>query len=798
MFLRDYLRVLVPLFVAFTAYHSVVVPVLEPRATKPLERWSSQAIPQGDDWWDQYFQEGDWQRDKTTPPLVVKTSTAVLLYRTREQKNETRWLIKPLTILLPQRSDGTAKRAILIKSMEGAEIQFKSKVDWTTELPPVESGQILGDISIYSPPDDAVKNNGMLISARDIRINKREIWTNQQIKMQLGNSIVEGRQLFVYLDKDLLTPTQLDSKNESPFNGLDRMELTYVDHVHIGLEPGGLLPRKDIPDIAERPAHATVTCEGAFEFQFHQSQATLKRKVQMKHMVQGLPVDTFDCDQLQMTVGWKGRQPAAPVSSSNNTGANWSVERLEALGSTGRDSRDHSGWLKLIAPGMQAEAHGQHLVMDMVNGIVNLRNRLPGATAREMTNVYLKRESVQVWSPEVQYQTAAAVSNSFDDASKNKIVQNKNRLGALLADGAGRAQMGNKGDAWTLSWGERLIVRPDPNDSDKDLVDIKGSANIYNDSQGRFRAEQLFLWLNPMTPALAAQLAPLYPDGNLPQAVPDRMEADGKVDVDSPTLRASVEKMQVWFGYQANPLPSSAPRTVSNPTASTNVVSAVISATPTGNLLANSYTSGPQQGDQAINSSLNLGERNLGERTLGGPPLNLLPPTGAPTPPLRQPISPPKSSSRNDVLATKPTSPLVVTASKMLAKVTRLGDETRIDDMILEGNLTLTKSQLTDDTPWPLTVIGDRLELKQVQQDASDITIVGRPAEVKLGSGKVVAPELILKQSDNQISINHPGSLLIPIEALQKNMSSSEAAASLVSLPGNGIAGNGNGNTLWN
>jgi len=774
MYLRDYFRVLVPLLLAFAAYHVAVVPFLEPKSDHQGRKYEGTTLSPREDWWEAFFLEGDWQRDKKTPPRVVKTDSATLLFQTREQKSETRWLVKPLTILIPQRDSGTAKQAILIKNEEGAEIEFETAVDWTQELPPVVSGQLLGEITIYSPPEDAFKNNGMLINARGLFINKRQIWTNEKIKLQLGNSIVEGRYLQIFLDKDLLTAEQPNLRNKSPFNGLDSLELTYVERVYIGLEPGGLWPRKDIPDISKRAAHATLNCGGSFKFQFHQSQATLKRGVHMEHRVDGLPVDTFDCEELNMFVGWKGKQTPEPSSRTNTSGSNWTVERLVALGAAGKDNRDHSGWLKLIAPGMQAEAVGQHLEMDMLNGIVTLSNRLPGATAREMTPVYLRHESVQVWSPEVHYQSADALANSSDDPGRSNEPINKNRLGALVADGAGRAQMDSNDDSWKLSWGERLIVRPDPNDLSKDVVDIKGSANISCTAHGRFRAEQLYLWLTPVSPELAAKLASQYPDGKVPQALPDRMEADGRVDVNSPILRATVEKMQVWFAYQ-------------------QPIAAINSQPPQSTLVEASDTrNGPSPliGNKWIgnNPLTSVAAIPTGQafppiqNTLPGA-LSLLPSTGMAAPPLKQPISPSNPSVKNGFLTANPSSPLIVTAKTMRAKVLRSGSQNRIEDLILEGSIELTKNQLSEESPWPFTITGDQLQLSQMQNDASDITIVGQPAKVTVGSGWVIAPELKLKQSQSQFWIDHPGELVIPVEALQKSLATPTSNTNLVSLP---------------
>ncbi len=745
-FLRDYFRVLIPLCIAFAIYHATVVPLLEPGLYQQGKVWDASLTAMRDNWWEEFFAENEWQRDKQNPPRVLKTESSTLLFQSREQKSETRWLVKPLTILIRQRDSGNNKRAVLIRNNEGAEIQFKTAVDWTQELPPIVSGQLLGEISIYSPPDDADKNNGMLINARDLRINKRQIWTNQRIRLQLGNSLVEGSFLQIFLDKDLLASEQPSAHKKSPFNGLDRLELTYVERVHVGLEPGGLWPRKDIPDVASRPAHATLTCGGSFEFQFHHSLATLKKGVHMEHLVQGLPVDMFDCAELQMTVASQSKSvPPTPGPEAEKTGSNWKVERVEAFGAVGKNNSDHSGWLRLNAPGMQAEALGQHLDMDVVNGIVTLSNRLPGSTTREMMPVYLKKDEVQVWSPEVQYQSAAAIASASNDPAKLNPSRRINRLGAMLAQGAGRAQMESNGDTWKLSWGERLLVRPDPNETQKDLVDIKGSANISSATHGRFQAEQLYLWLIPTTPEQASELAAQSPQAKAPQWLPDRIEADGKVDVRSPSLRATVEKMQAWFTYPI----------------------AFADAAPSASQL-------PQASPAMAKSDPN----ELPMRTL----LNLTPSTGTNADPLKQPNARKNSQFSKGLLTANPVSPLVVTARTMRANILRKADESRVEDLVLEGNLTLTKNQLSEDSPWPFIVTGDVLQLGQTENGLSDITIVGQPAKVAVGSGWVEAPEMKLKQSDNQFWIDQPGKLLLPVEILQRH-TTQQNNSSLVSAP---------------
>ena len=57
-FLRDYLKILIPLLVAFAVYNAAIVPILEPSTVKQMDHWVMPAIPAGNDWWEDFFQEG--------------------------------------------------------------------------------------------------------------------------------------------------------------------------------------------------------------------------------------------------------------------------------------------------------------------------------------------------------------------------------------------------------------------------------------------------------------------------------------------------------------------------------------------------------------------------------------------------------------------------------------------------------------------------------------------------------------------------------------------------------------------
>ena len=760
-FWRSYLQTLIPLLFLFGGYQAIVVPLLEPKPRASKSKWVATNNPSTSEtqWWEHYFVEGAWQRKS---PLIIEREQCILLYQEREQITDTRWRFKPLTIVIPQGSEKGGKRAIFIENPRGAEIQFKSAFDWTAgHPPPVINGQLLGDIKIYSPPDPSSGQGEMLIETRDMRIDKRQIWTDKQIKMKLGDSELEGRYLSIYMDQDLLSDAPTTSPpTDSPFNGLDYLQLIYVDKVHLGLQPGGLWPSDRIPNAKQLPAYAKLDCRGRFVFQFHQSMATFMDGVHMEHHVEGMPVDTFDCNELKLNLGWSAAKTATqvttPAASSSQTSSQWKLNRLEATGLPGLDSNDQSRWIKLNAPGMQSEAYGQHLVMDFVNGMVSLSNVLPGTAPRNSSRVFLKRESFQVSSPQVQYQNPGLINTDNTIADK--------RLGWVLADGIGSAQMESENENWSLRWSKRLVIRPH---EDRDLIMIEGGANISSTQRGRFVAEKLNMWVTPVTPLLAERLRPHYPDGNIPDFVPELIQADGDVMVHSEELNAQVQSMAVRFSFP-------------------DITEPPIRDTVAPNASIANQRNGSTQGTGGAGPSSGL------VMTPATPPLSPPPSLPGAALPNGMPIPTPtlKTSPSSLGLSQRPvkkSSPINVTGNKLDATVSRMGNMSTIDSLTLEGNFTLTRDQLTDETQWPLTARGDKLVLLGESKDITNIHLVGTPAKISVGTGWVEANELQLSQTEQLFWIDHPGELMIPVEALQDTTPSaptpSNAIPTLLTTP---------------
>lgn len=731
-FRSEYLRAFVPLAILFAIYSLTFSRWVDSAPKNLAKRWETPPLKVTATWWEPFFKEDSWQRNG---PQSLETESGILLYKDRVEISERRWKIKPLTILIPQGSDenGKSRRAVFIENPEGAEIQFQSRPEWNAPHPPLETGLLLGKTLIYAPPESANSGDGLKIETSEIRIENRKIWTDKPISMRMGDSVIDGRHLTILLAQKLLSQ-DTGPKEKRPFEGLESMELFYVDQVHVGLKPGGLWPTKESQHQELRPAHAVLKCGGRFEFKFHQREAVLYGGVRMEHVVQGLPIDTFDCEELHLRVGLQS-QPNTPANNSVdpnlNKGAPWTIEELTAYGAVGRDHTDYSRWLKLNAPGMQAQAMGLTLFMDFLNGQVALSNTLPLTMPKDSSRVYLRREGLQIWCPEVQYNNPQIVQVR---QPIDKSPTGPNRLGAVSARGPGTAQLETRNEPWTISWGTKLLVRPD---GDKDVVTLDGSANVSNRVEGLFSADHLDFWLHPVDASLRKQLEPFYENGKVPHWLADRMVANRNVVIQSPTLQAKVENMQVAFIY---PTPESKPP-------EQTVAPANFQSTDT-----DTNWPGSQRGNLPNSPGV----------AFAAPTLN-----SGNSQPVRQPPQSLASNTPSYFGATNKThSPFIVLSKTLEAVIRNTGGESAIHALTVQGDFKVQKQQLSDSAPWLFEARGEQFRLQRSPSDLANVHLVGAPASIALGSGWIVAPEFSFSQTEHAFWIDHPGELLLPQEAV--------------------------------
>ncbi len=745
--IREYFKVFLPLIGIFLAYRMFAVPYFEPTIQKKDRTWQTEKATSVDRWWANYFPVDDWRNKH---PRILQTADGVLLFEAWEQLGPDRWRLEPLTIIMLQGKQGepasteSRSNAVFVEAPHGAEIQFKHAIDWTTgRPPPVVGGQLLGEIRIFSPPAAPGAKQNMLIETRDLRIDKRHIWTDQQVRIDFGDSRIRGRSLEIFLDKDLLSPqSNTASTGDTPFEGLDRMELIYVDEVHLGLANGGLWgngSKATATQTNSQPvngplASVDVFCRGSFHFDFHTSLAKIDDGVQVVHRVAGLPDDRFDCHLLSMHFDWSTPKSEASNGSSSLREVNHAaVDRIEALGKETDDKKEISRLVRVDAPGIQARGNGRWLEVDLKNGQIAISNRLPGSIEAESDPAYLEKENVQVWSPEIRFQNSELALAKPKPATPLTLEKNEQqpRMGKVFADGPGQARMRtDDGDQWKLYWSNTLTLQPD---GLEDRLTIDGSANASSDRQGSFSAEQLDLWLFQLSPAQSQRLLAQDPTRRPPQVLPNRIHASGDVIVKSPMLRAQIQDLQSWFVY---------------PMLASDSQSAPV-LPPPQNLVRSPKQLTPIQ-PMPQNNSTGLGQ--LATTQFGPQP----PPA--------------------DKLTLKPKVPINVTGRTLKTRVVMVGNETSIDDLVIDGDVTLTREQISVTTPLPLTITGKMVRMNTDGGNAN-VQISGQPAKIQIGSGWLEGPEITFNEREQLVEMKQPGFIVIPPEAMANRNSASTSTS---------------------
>jgi hypothetical protein len=714
----DYGRMLVLVCSAAALYEFTAVPLIEPPASTSAAAAADLGYGQVAYWWHDFFEPKSWQRKN---PKVLETEQGILLFQSWERMGSRRWRLNPLTILIPPKdrvspsddSSTGSKRPILIDAPEGAIIQFKDDMDiFSGHTPPLEGGQLVGKIQIHSPGNNPDNSDAVDIRTEMVRIDRRRIWTSQQVEMQVGRSYAKGRHLSIFLDKNLLA-SSVDTGTS--WDGLDRLELIYVDEIRAELPPGGLFGETlsksmqlppDQPPILARPAQVSITCSGAFRFDFRNSLAQLQDNVKIIHQVEGLPPDKFECGALRLYVDRVLETAPSTVATADNGKPSilngqplklgpLQLRKVEAEGASAGNAQAQSPYVTFEAPAMGTRGVARWLSMDLVKQQLSWMNRLPTEPAHP-EHSYIKHAGTEFWTPELHYR--------YDGKS--------NHLGWLAAAGPGNAAMAVEGQGrWEIGWNKSLQMVPD---GDDERITMEGDVIVRNEQQGRFAASMIDVWLRSFN---KTEIATSKPSGSLSQWLPDRLEAVGKVEVSTTELIGNFSQMALWFAYVL-----------------------------------------PGSEGSSVNADAGLQLNAPGGQT---GPAWIKPPTATATtlatPNVLSP-SPPKVAGP----------PARITGHRLHGRLLRTQKEMLIDDLTIQGGVVLKRDSIDPSNPLPVVIEGDQLRMSTAEGGMADIAVSGQPARIFVGQGWLDGPVVRVNQKDHLVWIDEPGSFGVPLEAMQK------------------------------
>ncbi|MFN5946875.1 MAG: hypothetical protein ACK43N_00110, partial [Pirellulaceae bacterium] len=307
-----------------------------------------------------------------------------------------------------------------------------------------------------------------------------------------------------------------------------------------------------------------------------------------------------------------------------------------------------------------------------------------------------------------------------NDALDASSSRSLDRLGILNAKGPGKCNAKIDPDAsWQLNWTQSLQLAPD---GPADWLSIQGEAKAAHTTQGSFSAQRIDLWISKQDAS---------PSDAKPQGIqaagfrPQRMVAEQGVVLHTAKLQAQVDRLESWFDYQdVAPIPV-AP-TAPNPAANSP-------AFPT----------------RPIDSATT-------------------------TTPL--PATPVGGNSATDP-------PLQVLGKLLRTHMVQAPGQTWVQDLELEGDVTLLRAAGAGSAAWPLRVSGDAMQMEMLDQLFYDIRISGQPATIAVGEGMLQGPQLRMNQKEQQIWMDSPGHFALPPEFLQSSEASNPGGIVWMEVP---------------
>ncbi len=226
-----YLLALVVLSSAALVYNAYSKLWLQPPEFEKVAIADRESVPV--DTMGDLFPTDAWQRG---PCKRLQTTDGELLFEHWEQITENHWKLWPITLVIGRGMDDQQDpEPIILDAVEGAEIRFTESLNMmSANAPPIERGQMIGEVTIRRPTNDPTKSP-LLIRTSDIGIDNRKIWTTKAIQLTMGETRMVGRDLTLHL-----ATSAISGHGGSAASILDRMELIYLDELTIPLKNNAL------------------------------------------------------------------------------------------------------------------------------------------------------------------------------------------------------------------------------------------------------------------------------------------------------------------------------------------------------------------------------------------------------------------------------------------------------------------------------------------------------------------------------------------------------------------------------
>jgi len=646
-------------------------------------------------------------------PKILQSDRVKLLIGDYQTDADGNVHIKPCAIILVPEPDGLThdeqlRRAIVLEAPEGARLQFHDRFDLARlRIGRLESSRLKGPITIRSAGKTDSPDDDLWVVTRDVELSEELVSTRHPVRFRYGPHYGSGRGMRIRLLPGDSASSPGRGGQGPNVAGLESFELAQLDGLHLRVPPKSMALGADAPtsttrgvpgnersegqvfhDLGHRSAMTQaprgpqelqapgnlnpqaakdvpvdITCAGPFRFDAVKQQATFERNVVVtsRRGDAGGPDQLKNCDRL--SVYFRQRAAAKPApgdggaqSTEDSSGpGNLEPWRLEAVGRP----------VMFSAPSDSVEGRAERLQYNLITK--NLALDGDRSVFLRKGTQQIEARSLRYWSPEPPWQ-----------------------FGRMAAEGPGwiRASADDRpDDLFEARWNGRLQFQPYQQNQ---VVSFTGGASLAYGAIGQLSAGEIHFYLKEVPAAPGSRRATLRPD---------RMQADGNVQLGSAQVSGEVEQLQVWFEQPAS-----------------------ASGEPAGQIASSTAATG---------ASASGG---------GAAP--------ADSPPSEQP------PQRHFHVTARLLQARVILRDR--------GEKSDVDELTLTDRVSLVQTQTATSGEKPVVVRGESIHVKDASKPHAALGIKGRPAYFEGRGLTIVGSNINLNAGTNRLWIDGPGFMDLP------------------------------------
>ena len=516
---------------AYFVYAVAAVPLIEPRVETPLEDDDASTNARQNDRRDEpsrrslapFFPPNSWEL--TAKPKVLESERAKLIVKDYRNLPDGRVELRPCSmVFLPKLDDDGKPRgqAIVMQAPEGAILEFDEPFDLRRiKIGKLIGGTLAGEITIYSKSLDTNSDgrdapDEFRFVTRDVELVEQRVYTPHDVRFRFGRNRGSGRELEI----KLLAGGDGGGKSPGKIGGIQSFELSR--DVQLELEADhGIMGASGAEQSHRRDGEVTpvrVTCQGPLTFDVSGLVATFNDQVDVVSLNGEGVGDQLACDELSIYFESRATdrdERGKPVdrSSAGSLGA-IAPRSLEARGDP----------VVVEVPSAAARARCQRLRYDIATGRIVLAG------------------SDELVLQDGENEIRARNRLEYEPAKTGG-------LGEFLAAGPGTVHGALRDDAankYVVSWTRECRMFPHEQNH---VISLLGTARVDLTQMGLIAADEIHLWLldNNLGSAASVDRPSANPLAGHPQTRPDRMLAQGAVELKSPQIEGAMNRLEVWF-----------------------------------------------------------------------------------------------------------------------------------------------------------------------------------------------------------------------------------------------------------